>query len=192
MSTTVPTPVDLSTKARAIALEVAARDDSAPGAVERRASPATEFTVGWHMILLRKIFEQAIAVYDPLGEAEIEVDRTGKVWSLDDPRHEPRGSTIHKSEVEAVAAVLELAGATGKEIDLDAHVIRTRDGRAYLHVVNRKPREEMKSKFFQRRDDDKEPEGPLPDIIEAHVNAETGHVYRFRRAPAPPREEAAK
>src|SRR5688572_9197968 len=127
-----PTPVDLSTKARRVALDVAARDDSAPGAVERRAALATEFSIEWHMILLRKLFSQAIAVYDPLGEVEVEVDRTGKLWSLDDPRHEPRGSSVHKSEVEAVAAVLELAGATGKEIDLDANFIRTRDGKVHL------------------------------------------------------------
>jgi hypothetical protein len=177
----VLSPVELEARALAVALDAVARDDTE--SVERRALPASPAAVAWNPVLLRTIREQPIAVYDPLGEAEIVVDARGRVAALDDPRCAPAGREVHVSELEAVAAVAFLMGESPKEIDLEAELLRNRDGAAFLRVRNRVPREQPKSKFFQR--EEPKEEGPPPDRVEAEVNAATGQVFRFRREPTP-------
>ncbi len=182
MTAATPPPLpDLETKSLAIALDAVARDDAAGGAVARRAFPASPANVEWNSILLRRVFEQRVAVYDPDGEIEVAIDRRGKLWSFDDPRHAPATKEVHRGEREAIASVERFLGGP---IELEAEFHRRKDGLPFLRVVNRKPMAE-KSKFFAGAKP-AEPEGPPPDRIEAEVNADTGRVFRFRREPVPP------
>jgi hypothetical protein len=183
-------PADLEKKALAIALDAVERQESSP--VARKAVPAAEPETEWHRVHLRRILTQPVAVYDPLGEVEVVLDALGVLWSLDDPRHEPKSEAIHVNEVQAIAAVAELMGTSPKELDLSGETVRTREGKAFIRVKNREARgPAFESKFFQVQEEE-EPEGPPPDRVEADVNADTGQVFRFRRDPAPPRPPKPK
>ena len=176
----------------AAALEVVSRDDAGRD-VERRVVPVRPGDMQWNRVHLRRIFESEIAVYDPLGEVELEMDERGKLWSLDDPRHAPTSASVHTSEQEAMDAVAALLGKP--PIELEAELVRKGD-KAFLRVKNRGkgakgPAGGFESKFFQKREEpeDEKPKGPPPDVIDAEVNAATGRVYKLRRAPAPPPEQ---
>jgi hypothetical protein len=191
-----PLPADhLQDIAFAVALEVAAHGETRE--VERRVVPAQPGDVAWSPVLLRQVYETPIAVYDPLGEIEVELDAQGKLWSLDDPRHAPAADAVHTSEQEAIEAVQALLGKP--PIELEAELVR-KGGKAHLRVKNRDasskkgPAGGFESKFFQKKADeeDEKPKGPPPDRIDAEVNADTGAVYKLRRAPAPPPEEPAR
>ena len=186
-----PTEFMLEARSLAIALDAAGRADPAP--VERRGFAARKATTEWSPIHLRRIREQPIAVYDPLGEIEITLDASGQISALDDPRHVPRGAEVHFTEQQAVARVAFLMGVAEKDVDLEAEVVRARDGLAHLRVRNRgllSRDQEDKGKFFQKQEE--APKGPPPDRIDAELNAATGRIYRFRREPAPPPAEAPK
>lgn len=181
---------ELEARATAVALE-AATVGAGEAASPRRAVPARPGRTEWNRVHLRLLYDQPFAVYDPLGEMELLVDEHGVLRALSDPRNAPADGAIHTSEQQAMDAVLHLMGASGEGIELMAELQKTRDGNALLKVRNRAARAgEDRGKFFQRKEEEAKPAGPLPDRIAAEVNASTGRIYRFSREPAPPPEGA--
>lgn len=139
-----------------------------------RAAPAGVPSTRWHREHLRLVREQRLGVYQHLGTMEMVIDANGTLIEFDAPGHEPKEPGMRASLQEATEAVARLAGLPATTPLLRGEVIYMGTLRCYrVFTEPVRPREA----------DDGQANSSPHEVIEASVNAVTGHVYRFRREP---------